>query len=208
MLKQHPDWFLQLNGGPKMEGVRAMLNFAKPEVRAWTHSVVDRLVRDYQLGWIKIDYNVDIGDRFDPTAISDRTGTALADHVVNYYRWLDEVRAKHPDLVVENCSSGALRFDLGVMAHTHTNWVSDVVAPLPSLQLAYGCTLQFSPEVCNHWAVGEGEGDRAVIDNNAPPGWWDFLFRVPMNGQFGISSRVAAWSPGAEAEGRGERRAV
>ena len=81
------------------------------------------------------------------------------------------------------------------MAHTHTNWVSDVVAPLPSLQLAYGCTLQFSPEVCNHWAVGEGEGDRAVIDNNAPPGWWDFLFRVPMNGQFGISSRVAAWSP-------------
>ena len=73
--------------------------------------------------------------------------------------------------------------------------MSDVVAPLPSLQLAYGCTLQFSPEVCNHWAVGEGEGDRAVIDNNAPPGWWDFLFRVPMNGQFGISSRVAAWSP-------------
>ena len=48
VLKQHPDWFLQLNGGPKMEGVRAMLNFAKPEVRAWTHSVVDRLVRDYR----------------------------------------------------------------------------------------------------------------------------------------------------------------
>jgi alpha-galactosidase len=43
--------------------------------------------------------------------------------------------------------------------------------------------------------VGDGEGDGASVDNNAPPGWWDFLFRVPMNGQFGISSRVFDWSP-------------
>jgi alpha-galactosidase len=30
---------------------------------------------------------------------------------------------------------------------------------------------------------------------SAPPGWWDFMLRVPMNGQFGISSRVFEWNP-------------
>lgn len=195
MIRQHPDWLLAYNGKPVLKGVRAMLNFAKPEVRQWAHSTVDRLVNDYGLEWIKIDYNIDIGDQFDPTAPEGRRGTVLADHYVSYYAWLDEVRARHPKLVIENCSSGGLRFDLGIMAHTHTNWLSDVVAPLPSVQLAWGCTLEFSPEVCNHWMVGEGEGDGATADNSAPPGWWDFLFRVPMNGQFGISSRVFEWSP-------------
>lgn len=190
LYRRRPEWLLSYNGKPILKGVRAMLNFANPEVRQWATATIDRLVNGYHLEWIKIDYNIDIGDRFDSPF-----GTVLADHYLNYYAWLDEVRARHPGLVIENCSSGGLRFDIGILAHTHTNWISDVVAPLPSLQLAWGCTLEFSPEVCNHWMVGEGEGDRAVVDNTAPPGWWDFLFRVPMNGQFGISSRVFEWSP-------------
>jgi alpha-galactosidase len=78
------------------------------------------------------------------------------------------------------------------MAHAHTTWVSDIVNAKPSLQLRYGCTLQFSPELCNHWMVGDK--DDGTVDPGAPPGWWDFMFRVPMNGQFGISSRVLEWS--------------
>ena len=62
-------------------------------------------------------------------------GARLYDHVIAYYRWLDELRATHPQLVVENCSSGALRFDSGILAHTHTTWISDVVGPKQSLQL-------------------------------------------------------------------------
>jgi alpha-galactosidase len=27
------------------------------------------------------------------------------------------------------------------------------------------------------------------------PYWWDFMLRVPMNGQFGISSRIVEWTP-------------
>ncbi len=195
MMRGHPEWLLQYQGKPVIRGVRAMLNFANPEVRQWAHATVDRLVQSYDLEWMKIDYNIDIGSQFDPPGVQERSGAVLADHYANYYAWLDEVRTRHPRLVIENCSSGGLRFDLGIMAHTHTNWLSDVVAPLPSVQLAYGCTTEFSPEVCNHWMVGDGEGDRARVDPNAPPGWWDFMFRVPMNGQWGVSSRVFDWPP-------------
>jgi alpha-galactosidase len=193
MIKKHPDWLLQYNGKPLVSGVRAMLNFAKPEVRHWAHAVVDGLVKDYELEWMKIDYNIDIGAQFDPPAASGRSGAVLMDHITSYYAWLDEVRTKHPKLVIENCSSGGLRFDLGIMGHTHTTWLSDVVAPIPSVQLAYGCTLAFSPEACNHWMVGDSS--RGHVNPSGPPGWWDFMFRVPMNGQYGISSRVFDWSP-------------
>ena len=192
LFQQHPEWLLTLNGKPIRRGERSMLDFSKPEVRRWARGVVDRLVRDYQLEWIKIDYNIDIGDQFDPPSPAERSGAVLLDHILNYYAWLDEVRAAHPRLVIENCSSGGLRFDLGILSHTHTTWLSDMVSPLPSLQLAYGCTLEFAPEVCNHWMVGDT--DRGHVDLAKPPEWWDFMFRVPMNGQYGISSRVFDWN--------------
>jgi alpha-galactosidase len=189
--REHPDWCLPYKREPVINDRRCQLDFAKPEVRQWARATVERLVTTYRLGWLKIDYNIDAGDRFDP-ARPDRAGARLHDHLVAYYEWLDELRAAHPELVVENCSSGALRFDTGIMAHAHTTWVSDVVNARPSLQLGYGCTLQFSPELCNHWMVGDK--DTGEVDQSAPPGWWDFMFRVPMTGQFGISSRVLEWS--------------
>ena len=192
LARTHPDWFLAYNGAPILKDQRYHLNFAKPEVRAWARATVDRLVRDYDLGWIKIDYNVDIGERFDPPG-GGRSGDVLYRHLKAYYGWLDELRAAHPGLLVETCSSGGLRFDLGMLAHAHTNWLSDMVTPLPSAQLAYGCTVEFAPEVCNHWMVGDD--DRGRVDQAKPAGWWDFLFRIPMNGQLGVSSGILDWSP-------------
>jgi alpha-galactosidase len=192
MFREHPQWCLTYGGKPLLVFERYHLNFAKPEVRQWARSVIDRFVRDYAIEWLKIDYNIDIGDRFDPPGLIERQGDVLYEHLMNYYRWLDEVRAAYPKLVIENCSSGGTRLDLGIMAHSHTTWLSDEVRPLPSLQLGYGCTVEFIPEVCNHWMVGDKDNGEVSLSNSS--GWWDFMFRVPMTGQFGMSSRVFDWN--------------
>ena len=192
MFRQHPDWCFRYNGRAVLNDQRYQLNFAKPEVRQWAFNVLDGLARELPLDWVKIDYNIDVGDRFDPPGI-ERSGAALHGHVLNYYAWLDQVRAARPNLVIENCSSGGLRFDLGILGHTHTTWLSDVVDPIRSVQLAYGSTVEFLPEACNHWMVGDT--DNGKVDLNKPAGWWDFMLRVPMNGQYGISSRVFEWNP-------------
>jgi alpha-galactosidase len=191
LFRDHPDWFLAYDGRPVLQGSRHQLDFSKPEVRRWADTTVDRLVHDYKLTWMKIDYNIDVGDRFDPHG-QERSGDVLYRHLTNYYRWLDQARLRHPQLVIENCSSGGLRLDLGILAHSHTTWLSDEVQPKPSAQLGYGCTVEFAQEACNHWMVGENHnGDVKESD----PGWWDYMLRVPMNGQYGISSRVFDWSP-------------
>ena len=188
---EHPDWFLRLDGKPYNMG-RYHLNFAKPEVRAWARAQLDRLIRDYRLDWVKFDYNTEFGERLDQPP-EGHQGAVLHDHLAGYYRWLDELRTAYPNLVIENCASGGMRFDLGITAHTHTTWLSDVVDPKASVQLGYGCTVEFAPEACNHWMVGDTEN--GAVDISKPAGWWDFMLRVPMNGQYGISSRVFDWSP-------------
>jgi len=189
--KRHADWCLKRDGKPILSNGHYHLDFGKPEARAWARAEMDRLIAEHQLDWVKIDYNNDIGDAFD---LDDgtRPGSILYNHVRGYYSWLDEIRAAHPRLIIENCSSGGLRFDLGIIAHTQTTWISDRTLPIPSLQLAYGATLEFTPRVCNHWMVGDEEDGN--VDLSKAPGWWDFMFRVPMNGQFGISSRVFDWN--------------
>jgi len=147
LFREHPEWCLPYRGKPWVTANRCQLDFANPAVRQWASATIDRLVSQYRLDWIKIDYNIDVGDRFDP-ARNGQSGRRLHDHVAAYYAWLDTIRAAHPDLVVENCSSGGLRFDQGIMAHAHTAWLSDVVDPMASVALAYGCTVQFAPEVC------------------------------------------------------------
>jgi galactosylceramidase len=192
MFRQHPDWCLSYQGKPVQNDHRSQLDFARPDAREWAYQVVDGLVRELGLDWIKIDYNIDIGERFD-CPDTERGGGMLSGHILSYYAWLDRLRAAHPQLVIENCSSGGMRFDLGILAHTHTTWLSDMVDPIRSVQLAYGSTLEFLPEVCNHWMVGDSANGH--VDLAKPPGWWDFMLRVPMNGQFGISSRVFDWNP-------------
>src|SRR5271157_719715 len=191
--KAHPEWCLTYNGQPIRESDRYNLNFSKPEVQQWARAVVDRLVHDYKIDWLKNDYNLYLGERFDPAGIEQRRGDVLDRHVRGLYSWFDYIRATYPNLIIENCASGGGRFDLGIMARSHTSWLSDMTDPKASLQLGYGCTLEFMPEVCNHWVTGDAGG--AMVTPTNPPGWWDFMMRVPMNGQYGISSKIVDWSP-------------
>ena len=191
MFERHADWCLKCDGHAVKQGVRYQLDFGKAEVRQWALAEMDRIVREHGLDWVKIDYNIDVGERFSADD-GARPGDIHYRHVRGYYAWLDQLRRAHPRLVVENCSSGGLRFDLGIIAHTHTTWLSDRTLPKASVQLAYGSTLEFTPQVCNHWMVGDDEAGH--VSPADPPGWWQFMFRVPMNGQFGISSRVFDWS--------------
>ncbi|MGV8095435.1 MAG: alpha-galactosidase [Mangrovibacterium sp.] len=192
ILKDHPDWVYTCNGNMVTDKRRTALNLNKPEVRQWMKSELSRLVKTYNLDWIKIDYNLSPGNCFDDEGLTMK-GTIHYNNVLIYYNILDELRAENPNLIIENCASGGRRFDTGIMQHTHTGWVSDEVDPLPSLALGYGANTQFSSEVCNHWMVGDKSRD-GKIDTTCTADWFKFLLRVPMNGQFGISSRVYEWT--------------
>ena len=194
VVKEHPDWVLRYNGTP-IPGTRnrVYLDFSRPEVRAWAKAVIDRLVQQDKVDWIKMDYNVNIGEEFDPAAFSQRTGTVLRDHLKAYFAMLDGVRRAYPKLIIEDCSSGGTRIDLQIMSRMDTAYISDNLRPKSKVQLEYGCTLEFAPEICNHWVVDNGS-DESITPSDSPE-WLKTLFRLPMLGELGMSARVAHWTP-------------
>ncbi|CAN0507848.1 unnamed protein product [Phaeothamnion confervicola] len=60
----------------------------------------------------------------DPTH-GHQTGDGHYAHTYGLYRVLAAIREACPELVIENCSSGGHRIDLGMLRHSHTSWVSD-----------------------------------------------------------------------------------
>jgi alpha-galactosidase len=68
-------------------------------------------------------------------------------HTVAVYRLLDELRARHPGVEIESCSSGGLRVDLEVLEHTDRVWGSDVIDPLERQQIQRWTAQLLPPEL-------------------------------------------------------------
>ena len=75
LFREHSDWCLSYNGHPIRNSGRCQLNFARPEVRKMGMCYYRPAGwRKYHLEWIKIDYNIAVGYRFDPPGmgVADR----------------------------------------------------------------------------------------------------------------------------------------
>jgi alpha-galactosidase len=108
------DWFFHRNGKRAIDNGRYQLDFRHPDVQTHADKVVDRLVREYGVGYIKMDYNINAGPGTDMNA--DSLGAGLLDHNRAYLAWIDRIFERYPDLVIENCGSGGLRMDYAMLS--------------------------------------------------------------------------------------------
>lgn len=119
-----PDnWFFMRNGQRIVDKDRYLLDFRNPDVVDYVTKVVDRLVKDYHVGYIKMDYNVTTGLGTDYNTYS--LGKGLLDHNRAVQFWRDTLYTKYPDLVIENCSSGGMRHDYAMLSKDSIQSVSD-----------------------------------------------------------------------------------
>ncbi|GEM_PF-426091 len=161
-----------------------------PDAQEWAFNILESLIQDYQCDWIKLDYNMDIGAGCNRTDHGHGSGDGLYEHYQGYYRLLDRFRAAHPQVVLENCSSGGLRTDLGIAQHTHFSFLSDQDMPVHSLQLIWGATTMLAPSACLHWSWSQTRGAFPSLDltkYDREPERLDYYFRVGMLHAFGFS---------------------
>lgn len=59
--KVSEDWYFMRHGKRVFDRSRYQLDFRNSEVRAHASSVIDRLVTEYRVGYIKMDYNIEPG---------------------------------------------------------------------------------------------------------------------------------------------------
>jgi alpha-galactosidase len=176
--KDKPDaWFFQRHGKRVIDHTRYLLDLRNPEVRAYLHSVIDRLAGDYKVGYIKMDYNVDGLEGTD--YLADSPGQGLLEHNRALLTWLDEVLAKYPDLTIENCGSGGGRMEYAMLSHLQLQSSSDQEDYRLYPAIAVGESAAVLPEQLAIWSYPLAQGDADATSFNMVNA---MLFRIHQSG--------------------------
>ena len=188
--QQHPDLIARRDGRPLgyvCLGSQAGLDFAM--------ETVDRILGEYGARWIKFDYNLDPAPGCNETGHLHGAGDGLYAHYRGYYRLLDQIHAKYPDVVIENCSSGGLRMDIEMLSHTTWTHLSDPDYTEFHLQCYWGALSYLHQSACLHfsWSQVLGEhnlGIRDPIDAGISRAHFDWIIRAALLGVPGFSYRL------------------
>lgn len=101
----HPGWVL---GGEK----GGLLNLGDAAARQWLTDHVDQLLTEQGIDFYRQDFNMDPLPYWRAHDSADRQGIAEIRHVEGYLAYWDELRRRHPGLLIDSCASGGRRNDL------------------------------------------------------------------------------------------------
>lgn len=157
-------WFFMRHGKRVKDRSRYQLDFRSPKVIEHANEVITRLVEQYGVGYIKMDYNINAGIGTETAA--DSVGAGLLEHNRAYLNWLDQIFAKYPTLVIENCSSGGMRMDYAMLSRYSIQSTSDQEDYVNYATIAAGAPAVLTPEQAAVWSYPLREGnDEEVVFN-------------------------------------------
>jgi alpha-galactosidase len=118
LTNNHPEWILGgANGG--------LLDLGNPEALKWLTEHVDKLIVDNGIDIYRQDFNMDPLDFWRGHDAPDRQGITEIKHVTGLLAYWDELRRRHPNMLMDTCASGGRREDLETLRRAVPLWRSD-----------------------------------------------------------------------------------
>ena len=128
LYRAHPDWALTDGFEPILGRNQLLLDLTRPEVRDYIVESVSRILDSAGISYVKWDMN----------RHSVALGAKAHDFVLGLYDVLRRIFAPRPDILLESCSSGGNRFDLGMLCFSPQIWASDNTDPIERLAIQNG----------------------------------------------------------------------
>ncbi len=190
LAREHPDWIARPAGTHGRLSLpwrhQQVLDLVNPDAWSFVFERLDTLLSEYPIDYLKWDQNRDQVELGHP----DDRGSRASVHAqtLAVYRMLDELRAAHPGVEIESCSSGGARVDLGILQRTDRVWASDTNDALERQTIQRWTGLVLPPEL-----VGSHVGP-ATSHTTARTHDLSFRAITALFGHFGIEWDVRALS--------------
>ena len=140
-----------------------LLNLGNPEARAWLTDHVSTLIEESKIDIYRHDANIDPLNYWALADAPDRQGITEIRYIEGLYAYWEDLKTRHPGLLVECCSSGNRRFDLETISRTINLWRSDFAfRPAADQCQTYGIS-QFIQLSANGCKAVDKYGFRSVL---------------------------------------------
>ncbi len=130
LYRAHPDWALTDDFAPVFGRHQLLLDLTKPEVRDYIVENISGILDRAQITYVKWDMN----------RHSIALGAKAHRFVLGLYDVLSRIFGPRPAILLESCSSGGNRFDLGMLCYSPQVWASDDTDPIERLTIQQGCS--------------------------------------------------------------------
>lgn len=176
--------FFQRDGQRIAEKGRFQLDFRHPAVVGHLNRVFDKYVQEFGVAYFKFDYNIEVTQGTDVDCSS--AGVGQLGHNKAYLAWVSSLLDRYPELVIENCSSGAQRMDYAMLAVHTLQSTSDQQSP--ELYAAISATVHtaVTPEQGATWAYPQADWSDEI---NALTVVNSLLGRIHLSGRLDIMSQ-------------------
>ncbi len=102
-----------------------LVDYGNPEALEWIQDTVYGIIAQHKIDIFRQDFNMEPGPVWREMDAADRVGIAEAKHIAGVYKFLDDMRARFPAILQENCASGGRRIDIEMITRAHTYCRSD-----------------------------------------------------------------------------------
>ena len=134
LFRAHPDWIVHTPGRePAQIRNQYILDLSRGEVCDYIIGAISAVLEGAHIEYIKWDMNRQMTDMPRPGYNHEYT--------LGFYKIIDAVTKKFPDILIEGCSAGGGRFDPGVLAYAPQIWASDDSDAIARLKIQYGTSM-------------------------------------------------------------------
>ena len=125
LYRAHPDWALTDSFPDVLGRNQLLVDLTKAEVRDYIVENVIRILDTAAISYVKWDMN----------RHSIALGARAHDYILGLYDVLRRIFSPRPKILLESCSSGGNRFDLGMLCFGPQVWCSDDTDPIERLTI-------------------------------------------------------------------------
>jgi len=130
LYRAHPDWALTDDFVPVTGRNQLLLDLTKPEVRDYIVDNISRILDSAKISYVKWDMN----------RHSIALGAKAHAFLLGLYEVLERIFGPRPGILLESCSSGGNRFDLGMLCYSPQIWTSDDTDPIERIDIQTGAS--------------------------------------------------------------------
>lgn len=137
LFRAHPEYAITIFGRtPSLGRNQLVLDLCNPNVRTYIKEQLHHIIDEVQIDYMKWDMNRQLTDMYS-SSVPDQ-GMFFHQYVLGLYDILNDIKERYPHMLIETCSSGGNRFDLGMLSFGAQIWSSDDTDPIERLKIQQG----------------------------------------------------------------------
>ena len=145
LYKAHPDWCIRGQEEPVECRHQLVLDMSRKEVVDGIYEQMAAFIREYDITYIKWDFNRNLTDNGSFFLPPDRQREHTHRYMLGVYSLMHRLTETFPQVFFEGCSGGGGRFDFGIHYYMPQIWTSDDSDAAERLRIQYGTSYAYPP---------------------------------------------------------------